>query len=161
MKKTDYDKLSEWLNVGGGLTPHNQQARDIIEQSSRGEILTFDNKTFRDLAFHRCYFLLLNTIYDYLPKKFKETVSKDKFYHFLKHLKGEYEVIFTFKDGTKLVEYESLSFGRMNQTRFEEYIREQLPFIYENIIGAYFKGDIYTGIVNTIEEDFKKFLSKL
>lgn len=161
MKKSDYDKLSEWLNVGGGLTPHNENAREIIEQSTRGEILTFDNKTYRDLSFHRCYFSLLNFIYDYLPVKFKETIPKERFYYFLKHLKGEYEVIFTFKDGTKMVEYESISFGRMNQTRFEEYIREQLPWIYENVLGLYFKGDMHNGIVETIEEEYKKFLSKL
>jgi hypothetical protein len=135
--------------------------KSLIEQSSRGEIFTFDNKTYRDLSFHRCYFSLLNFIYDYLPTKFKETVSKDKFYHFLKHLKGEYEVIFEFKDGTKLVEYESLSFGRMNQNRFKEYIREQLPWIYENVVGVYYKGDMYNGIIETIEEGYKKFLSKL
>jgi hypothetical protein len=161
MKKSDYDKLTEWTNVGGGLVPYNDNAKELIEQSSRGEIFAFDNKTYRDLKFHRCYFSLLNFIYDYLPSKFKETIPESRFYYFLKHLKGEYEVIFTFKDGTTMVEYESISFGRMDQNRFKEYIREQLPWIYENVIGLYYKGDMYTGIIQTIEEEYKKFLSKL
>jgi hypothetical protein len=161
MKKSDYDKLSEWLNVGGGLTPHNDNAKELIEQSSRGEIIAFKEVTARDVNFHRCYFALLNYIYDYMPKKFKEVIPENRFYYFLKHLKGDYDVIFTFKDGSKMIEYESISFGKMSQKQFEEYIRNQLPWIYENLIGLYFKDDIYNEIVNTIEDEFKKFLSKL
>jgi hypothetical protein len=161
MKKSDYDKLQEWINVGGGLTPYNDNAKELLEQSSRGEIFTFQNVTKRDLNFHRCYFALLNFIYGYLPSNFKESVPNERFYHFLKHLKGEYEIIFEFKDGTKMIEYESISFGRMNQQRFKEYIREQLPWIYENVIGRFYDGEMYSGIIETIEEEFEKFLIKL
>jgi hypothetical protein len=161
MKDKDFNKLTEWLNVGGGLTPHNYNAIELLEQSARGEILMFKEMTERDLKFHDCYFSLLRYIYRYMPPKFREIVEEKNFYKWLKHLKGEYDIIFKFKDGTTLVEYESLAFGNMSQKRFEEYIREQLPWIYENVIGKYFEGDIYNGIVETIEEEYKKFLSKL
>jgi hypothetical protein len=70
-------------------------------------------------------------------------------------------VLFKFKDGTAMVEYESIAFGNMSQKRFEAYIREQLPWIYENVIGAFFEGAIYDGIVETIEKEYEIFLSKL
>jgi len=161
MKKSDFDKLTEWVNVGGGLMPANEMASEILDQCGKGEIITLAEIKARDLNFHKCYFLLLSFIYSYLPKSFKEAVSKDKFYYWLKHLKGEYKVIFAFKDGTKLIEYDSLAFGNMSQKSFEIYIKNQLPWIYENVIGAYFEGDIYNGIIETIEDEFKKFLSKL
>ena len=65
------------------------------------------------------------------------------------------------KDGTKLVTYESISFGRMSEQQFRTYVKEQLPFIYENVIGAFFKGEIYDSIISTIENDYERFFDKL
>ena len=161
MKDKDYYNLVEVVNVGGGFLPHNYNAIELHEQSAKGEILTFKEVTWRDLKFHRCYFSLLNFIYEYMPTKFRDKVPENKFYQWLKHLKGEYEVIFEFKDGTKMVEYESISFGNMSQVRFKAFIREQLPYIYENVLGAYFEGEMLNGIIATIEEQYQKFLAKL
>jgi hypothetical protein len=161
MKDRDFNKLVDFYNAGGGLLPVNQRAHELIEQTGKDEVLSFIEVTQRDLKFHRCYMSLLAYIYGYLPQSFQRKVAKDKFYIWLKHLKGQYDILFEFEDGTKLVEYESISFGRMSQIRFEEYIREQLPWIYTDVIGKFFEGDIYNGIIDTIEEDYKKFLSKL
>ena len=161
MKEREYHKLTEWLNVGGGLTPYNSNATELLEQSSRGEILTMREMTNRDLSFHRCYFSLLGYIYDFLPREFKNKVQKEDFYKVVNLVKGDYRVIFTSKEGKELIEYTSIAMGKMSQKAFEEYIRETLPWIYEDIIGAYFEGDIYNGIIENIEEEYKKFLSKL
>ena len=161
MKDRDFHNLVDFYNAGGGLLPVNQRAHELIEQSGRDEVISFIEVTQRDLRFHRCYMSLLGYIYDYLPQSFHKQVAKDKFYLWLKHLKGQYDVLFEFADGTKLVEYESISFGRMSQKRFEAYIREQLPWIYTNVIGKFFEDDIYNGIIETIEKDYQKFFRKL
>jgi hypothetical protein len=162
MKKSDYDKLLEVTFVGGGWIPLNQNAQDLADQSGKGEIHNFREVTARDLKFHNCYFSLLSFIYGYMPKMITEKVSNKNFYKWLKHLKKEYEVIFTYSDGTTLVEYESLAFGNMSQKRFEEYIRNQITWIFENVLRPVYKDDtIYNGITATIEEEYKKFLSKL
>ena len=161
MKQKEYDRLIDLTFVGGGFIAGNDNARELIENCHKGEVITFKEITARDLRFHRCYMSLLSFIYAYLPKKFQNIVPEEKFYLWLKHLQGKYKVIFEFKDGTKLVEYESIAFGNMPQKRFEEYVKEQLPFIYENVIGAFFEGDIYNNIIETIEEQYKKFLERL
>ena len=161
MTDKEYTKIAEFVNVGGGLMPHNEKASDLIEQSFRGEVMAFKEVTARDTRYHRAYHGFLGYIYDYLPKSFKTAVKRDNFYLWLKHLKGQYNVLFEFKDGTKLVEYESIAFGNMSQKRFEAYVKDQLPWIYENVIGAYFEGDMYTSIINTIEEEWEGFLSRL
>ena len=61
----------------------------------------------------------------------------------------------------QLVEYESIAFGKMSQFQFETYVREQLPFIYSNVIGAFYADEKYDEIIADIEETFKKFLAKL
>ena len=161
MTDKDFYNLIDFYNTGGGLLPVNQKAHEIIEQSDKGEVISFIEVTQRDLRFHRCYMSLLSYIYDYLPQSFHKKVPKNKFYLWLKHLKGQYEVLFEFADGTRLVEYESISFGRMSQKRFESYIRDQLPWIYTNVIGKFFEGEIYDNIIETIEKDYEKFFAKL
>ena len=161
MTDKDFQKRMDFAYMGGGMIPVSPNAIELCEQSDYGEVFSFKEMTNRDLAMHRCYFALFNFIYGYMPKKFKDIISEDKFYLWLKHLKGQYEVVFTFSDGTSLVEYDSISFGRMSQKSFETYIREQLPYIYTDVLGKCFEGDILNGIIETIEEEFKKFLSKL
>lgn len=161
MKDSDYKKLVDFVNVGGGFIPANPNAEELLLLTGKGEVITLKEVTQRDLKFHRCYMLLLAFIWGYMPKAFKDTVPKEKFYKWLKHFKKEYEVEFTFKDGSQLIEYTSISFGKMGQKEFEKYIAEQLPYIYENVLGAYFEGEMLTSIINTIEEEFKYLLSKL
>lgn len=161
MTDKNFYNLVDFYNAGGGLLPLNQRANELIEQTSKGEVISFKEVTARDLRRHRCYMSLLAYIWSYLPQSFKNAVPKDKFYLWLKHLKGQYDILFEFQDGTKLVEYESIAFGKMSEQRFREYIKEQLPFIYSDVIGKYFEGAIYDSIIETIEKDYEKFLSKL
>lgn len=161
MKDKDFDKLIDLAYMGGGWIPVNDNANELSEQSVKGQIHSFIECTERDLKFHRCYMSLLGFIYDYLPEKFKKQVHKGDFYQWLKHLQGKYKVLYKFADGTTFVEYESIAFGKMSQERFKNYIREQLPFIYTNVIGEFYDGEIYDNIIATIEEEYSKFLSKL
>jgi hypothetical protein len=161
MKDGEYHRLIEMANVGGGWVPANENATELLDQTHKGEITTFEEVTVRDLSMHKCYFSLLNFIYGYLPNRFKKQVPEKEFYKWLKHLKKEYKVVFTFKDGTQLVEYDSISFGNMSQKRFENYVREQLPYIFENVIAEFFEGEIYDSILATIELEYERFLAKL
>lgn len=161
MTDKDYNKSLQLVWVGGGFLPANERASELAEQCRNGEILSFMEITDRDIKFHRAYMSLLAFIYGYLPPQFKSVVPKDKFYQFLKHLKGQYKVLFSFKDGTQLVEYDSIAFGNMSEKRFKEYVKEQLPWIYTNVIGEFFKDEIYDSIIATIELEYEKFFSKL
>jgi len=162
MNKTAFDKLVELSYTGGHLfRPVNSNAFDLCDSLAIGEVINVELKTARDVKFHRCYFSLINFIYDYLPEKFKSKVPARYFFKWLQTLKGDYELVFTFQDGKQLIEYNSISFGKMSQERFEEYVKEQLPYIYENVIGAFYKDEIYDGIIETIEKEYLKFLAKL
>ena len=161
MKDTDYNDLLEFIPVNGGLLPANQNAIDLMAVAKNGKIVTMKNVSARDVKFHNCYFSLLNYIWCMLPPHFRAKVPCNKFYHFLKMVKGEYDTVYTFKDGRKMIEYQSISFGKMNQQQFIEYVSEQLPIIYEEIIMQIFKADQATLVIESIEEEYKKFLSKL
>ena len=161
MKDTDFLDNLEMTWTGSFFTPENQPAMELADRCVRGEVVAFKEITARDLSFHRCYFSLLNMVWRYLPKKFRDAVPEKDFYKFLKHLKGEYKVLYKFLDGKEMVEYESIAFGKMSQKRFEEYIAEQLPWIYSNVIGLFFSGEIYDDIIKVIEDEYEVFLNNL
>lgn len=161
MTDTTYNDLHEFVMEGAGWIPNNQNAQELMEQTSPGEVTMFKEVTDRDVSFHRCYFALLNYIWSYMPDNFKAKVPSDKFYLWLKHLRKEYDVIFEYADGTVCVEYKSVSFGKLSQMQFEAYVREQLPWIYEEVIGLTYSGDKYDAVLYNIESEFEKFLSKL
>jgi len=161
MNNSEYNKIIELSYRGGGFLPENDAAFELAQNCSIGEVIPFHEVSKRDISFHRCYFALLSYIYGLMPQKFQKTIPRNKFYYFLKHLKGEYNVIFEFKDGTKLLEYDSIAFGRMSQVTFESYVKEQLPFIYSNVIGKYYKDEQYELLIASIETEFSKFLDNL
>jgi hypothetical protein len=163
MKDSDYTRLSEWINEGtGALMPYNSLAQDLTDTVKKGEIITMLEMTDRDLRFHRCYFSLVNYIYSQMPRRFRAKLPEKYFYKYLKHLKGQFDIIAQFGD-VVLVEYDSIAFGRMSEHTFREYIRNQLPWIYSDVIGKYYKvgGWRYNKKINDIEDEYKKFLSKL
>lgn len=163
MRDSDYGKLSEWTNEGTGcLVPFNAVANDLTDAAKKGEIISMQEVTDRDLKFHRCYFSLINCIYDQMPVRFQKKLHKKHFYQYLKHLKGQFDIIAQFGD-IVLVEYESIAFGRMSEHTFRDYVRTQLPWIYSDVIGKYYKpgGWRYNKKIEFIEEEYKKFLSKL
>lgn len=159
MKDKDFDKIVELASVKGGFVPHNGRAAELLDQCGEGEILSFLEVTARDISYHRAYMGFLRYVYGYLPDIFKAKIPPEKFYVFLKFIKGDYDVLFKFKDGREIIEYKSISFSKMGEKEFEAYVREQLPFIYENVVGAFFQGKIYDNIIETIEADWQKFLA--
>lgn len=152
MKDKDYEKIIELTYAGAGFIPSNDRADELASQCKRGQNVSFLEITSRDLTLHKSYFALLKYIYGYLPKNFKKKIPESKFYLFLKCLKGDYTVQFEFKNGLKMIEYKSISFSSMSNEEFKDYIREQLPFIYSEIIASFYSGDMYDNVVSDIEQ---------
>lgn len=161
MTDKNFNRLIELSFVGGGFVPANQNAEELMSGLKKGEIIAFNEVTARDIRFHRCYMALLAFIWGYMPNSFKKMVPLPEFYQWLKHLKGNYEVKYVFADGSQMIEYESIAFGKMSERRFHDYIKEQLPWIYEAVLGKYFEGEMLKNITDTIEDEFAKFFVKL
>jgi len=161
MKPEKYKQILEFVYMGGGFIPENEAAHDFTDRCVKGEIVPMLEVTQRDVKFHRAYFAFLSLVWNYLPKSFQNKIPEEQFYQFVNHLQGGYDIIFKFQDGTMMVKYKSISFGNMSQKRFEEYVAEQMPFIYSEILGKYFQGEIYDNIIETIEQDFANFLRRL
>lgn len=161
MKDSEFNKLLEFSVTGGGMLPANQAAVDLIDNCAHGEVISLMEVTARDITYHRAYFSLLGYIYDWLPTRFKQTISRDRFYVFLKYIKGEYDVIYTFADGLQFIELRSISFGKMSQKTFAEYVRNQLPVIYSEVIGRLYQKQDADRIIASIEDEYKIFLSRI
>lgn len=175
MTHEDYQKLIHLAYIKE-LPENSKQAEDILQNGFfipatnmdsylnelfEGEIRQFKAVTSRDLKLHRCYFSLLEYIYNYLPESFKNQVKSGVFYRWLQTLKGDYEVLFRFKDGRELLKYNSISFSKMDEHQFREHIKEQMPFIYDNVIMELFEEKTANVIIENIEKEYEKFFTKL
>lgn len=135
MKTDEFQDIKHFTNHQGiGLIPATVEAREWLETLKNNEPINFKIIEARDMKLHKAYFGMLSFIYDRLKPSFKERVIKKNFYKFLKELAKEYDVIYTFKDGTEYKEYHSISFGSMNNTKFKLYFNNQLSVIYEDLL---------------------------
>lgn len=160
MTDKDFDRVMTFKVIGNNaLLPDNQMAHEYV--TNNFGIVAMKDVTTRDLSFHRAYHGLLRFIWLHLPKKFQKAVPQSSFYQWLKHLQGKYKVKYEFLDGTKWVEYESTSFGRMSQDRFKEYVREQLPVIYDDVIRKMYDDEASNILIEIIETEWEGYLDRL
>lgn len=145
------------VHKGQALLPNQIETAEWLEQFKNEEQIYFKHIQARDLGMHKGYFKILSFIYDKLPLNFKSKVQKANFYKFVKMVSNECKVVFEFKDGRQMIEYDSISFSKMNQKTFREYFNNQLSVIYEEILIP-LKMD---SIMDEVNEEFEKILSKL
>lgn len=79
----------------------------------------------------------------------------------LKLTKKQIENIALLTNRTELIEYESISFGRMTEKKFEQYVRDQIPWIYSEVVERFYKDDALDEKIKKIEDKFRKFFKKL
>ena len=158
MKEIEFLELKHFTNHKNiGLIPATDESREWLEMLKQNETVNFKIVQSRDLKLHQAYFLVLGFIHDRLNPAFKKRIKKSKFYVFLKDLAKEYEVLYTFKDGTEHKEYKSISFGKMNNTKFKEYFNNQLIFIYEDLLVPLDQ----EYLMDEINTEFERVFSKL
>lgn len=160
MEHSEFLKLVDFARINDQLIAvdnHLHLINDMIE----GEVVTMKRVNPRDVKLHRAYFAFNSYIYHYLPNSFQKQIPLRKFYKFLQTMKGDYEVLFRFKDGRELLEYHSISFTKMDENSFRTYIKNQIPYIYENVIKAFYKDEQANDIIDNIEQEFEKFFTKL
>ena len=161
MKPEQFKELPEFAKVNDALVGANKEAIDIIQDLESGEITYLKQSKERDSMFHKCYFMLLGYIYGLLPGTFKKVIKKKHFYTWLKYLKGEIEIIFEFKDGPAFCEPVSISFSKMDEQKFKEFVRNQLVFIFGDVLPKLLNEKELKFAIDSIEENFERFFDKL
>jgi hypothetical protein len=160
MTPEDFQKLIQFARIGNDITPIANHI-ELINELEEGEVAYMKRFNARDLKMHRAYFAFLKEIYMYLPNSFRSNIPIKKFHKFLQTLRGDYDVLFQFKDGRQLLEYHSISFARMDENKFRAYVKEQIPYIYDNLIMAFYDIDQSKIIIDNIEKEFEKMLARL
>ena len=144
----------------GSLLPHDDQAQDYLSRLEEGDIVYLKDVSRRDIKFHRAFMGLLSYIWTKLPEAFRKRVPQRYFYVFIKELRGDYEYQYRFPSGREVKVYKSISFARMSQEEFEQWVAEVLPFIYEDIIRPLL-GERADEVIREIESEWENFLNQL
>lgn len=134
MKDHEFQELLAFKVVNGVLYPTNNKANDFVFSNDNQEVYLLP-KTPRDAAFHACYFLWCNWLWQQMPTKFKLERCPDRaeMYNYIKIMQGKYKkaMIYQCKE---FYQIESISFGRMNDEKFKDFVNEQIAFIYEELL---------------------------
>jgi len=145
------------VHKGQALIPNQIETAEWLEQLTSESQVYLKQVEARDLGMHGGYFMILAYIYDRLPLRFRKTVLKPNFYKFIKMLSNEYTVVFEFKDGRQMIEYTSISFGKMNQSKFRLYFNTQMSVVYEELLIP-MECDY---LMDEVNEMFEKLLAKI
>lgn len=89
----------------------------------------------RDTSFHKCYFAWCAWLWEQMPLKFKlhRCPNKNDMYKYLKLVSGQFSHSIQFKEYV-VIEFESISFARMNETKFREYVMNQISAFYTEVL---------------------------
>lgn len=157
MKDTDFERLLNFKIVNGVLYPLNDKALDYCLINSNDEVYLIP-QTQRDLSLHACYFVFCGWIWEQLPTKFKleRCPNKHNMYKYLKLVQGEYDITMKYKD-IEAMEFKSISFGRMSNDQFKDFVNEQIISLYENILIPLGLECLY----DKANEEFKKLFKEL
>lgn len=161
-------------SVGQILTYYECTERDLkfhrCYMSLLGYIWDFMPDNFKkSIPKPKFYLFLKHLRHDYeVVYKFKDEAKKLEIQAYLTENKKKFRItkkviaqISSELAKTELIEYESIAFGKMSEIRFKEYVRDQLPFIYSNVIELFYSGEKLNMVINSIEDEYKKFLAKL
>ena len=121
-----------------GLIPADPKTGEWYEKIKLGATIHSDFKQMRNAAFHRKLFALFNLAYSYWePGKInsKYGVPEKNFDRFRKDLTilaGHYHSVIRL-DGTVRIEADSLSFGSMDQEKFNDLYQSILTVVMDKI----------------------------
>jgi hypothetical protein len=157
MKDTEFKDLLHCKVQYGAIIPKGQSAIEFIETNAYQDVYLL-NQTPRDAGFHACYFALMGYIWEAMPPSFKKykCPNKANMYKYMKLISGQYKIEMSFKD-KEAIEFESISFAKMNEQKFKEYVNEQLSYFYTEILVPLEMEEF----MQKIEKEFKKFMEKL
>ena len=157
MKDTDFEKLLRFKVINEVAYPVSNKAQEFCYSNENEDVYLLP-QTARDKAFHKCYFLFCNWIWEQLPTKFKlERCPKQAdMYKYLKLIQGDYKVSMSYKD-LEVIEFKSISFGKMSNDQFKDYVNEQIAALYTNILVPLKLEHLH----DKAEQEFKGLFSKL
>ena len=123
-----------------GLIPADPPSQEWFDKLWLGEDIHGEFRRYRNLAFHRKYFALLNLAFDHWQPG--EVTSRhgtpeknfDRFRADLAIMCGFYDVVIRL-DGSTRIEAKSISFAKMDQEQFQELYDKTITVLIKRVYG--------------------------
>ena len=122
----------------GGIAPADPFSVEQIEKLKIGSVVRGEFSKMRDPIKHRRFFALLNIAFDWWEPgelESKHGIPQKNFDRFRKDLvilAGHYEVVIRL-DGSTVIEPKSISFGKMDDTEFDQLYSSVIDVIIQRI----------------------------
>lgn len=123
------------LGRNGGLYPTDRVSADAIAKLS-GKDVECEVKQSRNLKHHQKYWCLVN-----LCAENTERFTAKRIHEIFKMRTG-YATTYTLADGTKMVDYDSIAWAKMDQTAFEAFYERVLDVVAKDILPGVNRADL-------------------
>lgn len=114
-----------------GFAPFNDEAEDFAAKCKLGEVVDLKPTRVRNEKYHRLFFVILKLVSD----NSEPHISPKAAFHFAKIASGTGEVV-TDSRGEKHFVPGSVSFAKMDQAGFEEFVQSAIP----PLVGRFMRG---------------------
>ncbi len=137
------------INTTNGLVPQYEDDLDEKRKLKLGEFYTAEIKVQRNVRFHRLFFALVKTAWEYLPEQASSGFrDMDGFRKYLTVAAGYYEPFFSPVRGEWLEIPKSISFDKMDESEFRD-LYERVKGVIFAILGSYVtKDDFEKNLMN-------------
>lgn len=109
------------IKHNGGLFAYTDEDYEKLRRFKEGEAYEVSVKLKRNIAFHRKYFALINTAWEYLTETQERMYgNKENFRKTLQMTAGYFEPVFDIMEKRFLKSPSSISFDKMSQEEFED-----------------------------------------
>ena len=130
------------VKQGFSLYPATDEDADTLKRMRRAEVYHCEIKAARNYNFHKKYFALINTAWEYLNEKQEEKFkTKLRFRKSLEKEAGYYDTIPDLNGGADIEQVKSIAFDEMDELTFAE--------LYDGV-----KTAIFMVIKNVSEDEF-------
>lgn len=109
------------MKANGGLFPYSDDDSEKIKKLRSNVVYTISCTTKRNVHFHRKYFALINTAWEYLTEaQERKYGSKEAFRKTIQIAAGYYEPVFDLQEERFFKAPLSIAFDKMTEEEFEE-----------------------------------------
>lgn len=133
-----------------GLVPLYESDLAIKKKLKVGTVVKCNVTIPRNYKFHKKFFALVRLTYDNLPVPYIRKWNIRSVEDMLKRFKRDlgYCTYHTYEDGSREVEYKSISFAAMDEVDFEKFYEDCVNLILFSYIPGIEKGDIENELIN-------------
>lgn len=137
------------IKTNGGLFPFDDDDYKMLKRIKEGQPCKVTVKNTRNIYFHRKYFALINTAWEYLTERQERLYgTKEAFRKTLQIAAGYFEPLFDMQEGRFIKSPSSIAFDKMTEEEFEDLYDRVKDVLLQSVLTHITENELLTNIAD-------------